>query len=384
VTYRVVYLGHVARLSGAEIALSRLLPELQERVDVHVILGEDGPLVDRLREDGISVEVISMPVAVRDMRKGALHPGAFDLKSLGASGFYVRKLWLRLRELRPDLIHTNSLKAAIYGGAAGRLARIPVVWHIRDRIASDYLPEAAVRAVRLAARVLPNTVVANSHCTLDTLPRLRRGVVVPDSVDSKSVRVASTPTGITGRPFRVGMLGRLSPWKGQQIFLDAFANAFPDGDSEGWIVGSAMFGEDDYVAFLHERTRHLGIGDRVTFRGFQEDIWTELAEIDALVHCSLTPEPFGQVVIEGMAAGVPVIASGAGGPAEIVTQNVDGILVPPGDVAALAAAMRKLHDCPAVRHDLATAGRATAIRYSPERTAYELLAVYESIVSRRR
>ena len=75
---------------------------------------------------------------------------------------YVRTLRRRLRELRPDLIHTNSLKAALYGGVAGRLAGIPVIWHIRDRIAPDYLPTACRRMVRVGARVPSECVIANS------------------------------------------------------------------------------------------------------------------------------------------------------------------------------------------------------------------------------
>ena len=99
-----------------------------------------------------------------------------------------------------------------------------------------------------------------------------------------------------------------------------------------------------------------GSVDRVVFRGFREDVWAELSQIHLLVHCSLIPEPFGQVVVEGMAAGVPVIAADAGGPAEIITHNVDGILTAPGDVAALAAAMRRIRDDASLRQALVSGG----------------------------
>src|SRR5205085_1347957 len=100
-----------------------------------------------------------------------------------------------------DLVHTNTLKAAVYGGLAGRLARVPVVWHVRDRIAPDYLPGAAVRFVHLASAVLPTTVIANSQTTLDTLPRLRRGRVsgaaVPDSVEPRPFHERHGRDGLT-------------------------------------------------------------------------------------------------------------------------------------------------------------------------------------------
>jgi glycosyltransferase involved in cell wall biosynthesis len=378
-TIRVVYLDHVARLSGGEIALARALPALLNLVDPHVILGEDGPLVQRLRDRSISVEVMPIPAAARDVRKDTVRPGALRLRSLAASAKYVLRLRKRLRELRPDLVHTNSLKSALYGGVAGRLAGVPVIWHIRDRIAPDYLPKAAVRLVRIASRILPTAVIANSFSTLQTLPELRRGVVVANTVVYDSIGETAPSAQNADHPFRVATVGRLAPWKGQNIFLDAFALAFPAGDSEAWIIGSAMFGEHDYATSLHAQAERLGISERIVFRGFQENVWAELAQIDTLVHCSVTPEPFGQVIIEGMAAGVPVIAADAGGPAEIITHDIDGLLTSPGDVEALAAALRRIHIDPLLRRRLVAGGLIIAAGYSPGRTADELVAVYTSI-----
>ncbi len=378
--YRVVYVDHVARSSGGEVALVRALSALGSRVDAHVILGEHGPLVDRLREVGASVEVLPMPVAAREVRKDSVRPGTLGLKAVAASLHYVWTLRRRLRELQPDVVHTNSLKAAFYGGVAGKLAGIPVIWHIRDRVAPDYLPTAAVRMVRLGSRIVPDAVIANSHATLRTLPDPRRGVVTNTVVYDPIRRAA--PVALTREgPFRVGILGRLAPWKGQDVFLEAFARAFPDDDSEAWIVGAAMFGEDGYADALNAQARRLGISDRVVFRGFREDIWAELSQIHLLVHCSLIPEPFGQVVVEGMAAGVPVIAADAGGPAEIITHNVDGILTAPGNVGALAAAMMRIRDDASLRQALVSGGFARVERYSPENTARSLLAVYEAVIA---
>jgi glycosyltransferase involved in cell wall biosynthesis len=384
VRYRVLYIDHVAKLSGAEIALSRLLPELQSDVDLHVILGEDGPLVERLSADGISVEILPMPSAARDLRKDRIKPGSVGASSIVATGDYIWRLRKRIRSLRPEVVHTNSLKAALSGGLAARLAGIPVVWHIRDRIASDYLPVTAVRSIRLASRLLPSAIVANSRSTLETLPAHRRSAVVADSVDVAPASVTDGAPLRADRPYRVGMVGRLAPWKGQNIFLEAFSRAFPSGRSEAWIVGSAMFGEDGYAGRLRDLTGRLGLEDRVVFRGFRDDVWGELAQFDTLVHCSLTPEPFGQVIIEGMSAGIPVIAADAGGPAEIITNGVDGLLTPPGDIEALAQAMRTVHDDPALRRALSTDGQKTALQYSPQRAAAQILAVYRSVKDRHR
>jgi glycosyltransferase involved in cell wall biosynthesis len=352
-----------------------------------VILGEDGPLVARLREAGASVEVLPMDPRLRDVRKDTVRPGAGQLVSMARMLRYVWILRRRLRQLHPDIVHTNSLKAAIYGGLAGRLARIPVVWHVRDRIADDYLPRPAVMAVRLLARVLPTAVVANSQATLATVPTARGGAViynpvVPDivtpvgSVESRRAAHIERQIGI------VGVIGRLAEWKGQHVFLEAFAKAFADEPRmRARLIGSAMFGEEAYEARLHRQVQDLGIADRVDFRGFREDVAAEIDELDILVHCSVTPEPFGQVVIEGMAAGMPVIAAGAGGPAEIINDGVDGVLTPPGDADALAEAMRELAYDRESRNRLGDSAAVSARRFSPEKAADGLFSVYQSVLS---
>jgi len=378
----VVFVDHVARLSGGEIALLRLLPALSAHVDVNVVLGEEGPLVTRLQELGVDTEVMPLASRVRDVRKELVRPGRLDPAALARLPPYVVRLSRRFRALDADLVHTNSLKAALYAGAAARIARIPAVWHVRDRIATDYLPRSAVVLVRTASRIIPSAVVANSKATLDTLPLLRRSrvlynPVVPDAVEEpprRIRRVAAEPA--------VGVIGRLAPWKGQHVFLEGFAEAFRGTSVRGRIIGCAMFGEDAYAASLHRQAAQLGIADQIDFRGFRDDIWAELNDLDILVHCSVSPEPFGQVVLEGMAAGVPVIASAAGGPAELVTAGVDGILTTPGDSGELAAAMRRLHDDPDLRAKLAEAAQERSREFTPERTARQLLSVYREVVRR--
>ena len=379
---RVVVIDHVARLSGGEIALLRLLPALVRHVDVHVVLGEDGPLVERLIARGIETEVIPLAPRLRDVRRETVRPTRLDPRAIVNVPVSVLRLSRRLRALDADLVHTNSLKAAFYGGLAARLAGVPAMWHVRDRIASDYLPRAAVVLVRVAARFLPAAVVANSRATLETLPALRSASVlynpiVPDAVEP--LTAIERPK--TGKP-TIGVVGRLAPWKGQDVFLDAFAQAFRGANVRARIIGSALFGEDAYAESLRRQAEQLGIAGQVEFRGFREDVWAELRELEVLVHCSVRPEPFGQVVLEGMAAGVPVIAAAAGGPAELITDGVDGVLTTPGDSAALAAAMRRLIDDPDLREQLAAAGRRRSGDFTPERTAARLLDVYRLLVSR--
>ncbi len=380
---RVVFLDHTAQLSGGELALSHLLPALG--VDAHVILAEPGPLLDLLDEAGISAEVLPLDETARNVPRTAVRGGGIPFGSAIATASYTVRLARRLRALHPDVVHTNSLKSCLYGGLAARLVGIPVVWHIRDRIAPDYMPMAAVRLVRAAARHIPTAIIANSATTAATLASLASSLTVipiPSPVPQSPRSMDPARPVDDRRPIRIGMVGRLAPWKGQEIFLRAFARAFPSGDEYATIVGSALFGEDEYAARLPELARELGIASRVEWRGFREDVWTELARLDILVHASVVPEPFGQVVVEGMAARLPVIASGAGGPAEIITDGRDGVLTPPGDVEALARAMQRLASDPVLRARLGAAGQQRARHYAPDRIAAEVMGVYARIVSK--
>lgn len=375
---RVVFLDHCARLSGGELALLRIIEALD--VDAHVILGEDGPLVQRLHLAGISVEVLPLGEAARELRKDDVRVGGTGLLAPLRTATYVPLLAWRLRRLRPDLVHTNTLKSGVYGSLAARLAGLPVVWHLHDRLSSDYLPGQAARAVRGAIRTLPTALVANSAASLATVGGTPHGgaTIVPNPVSPPRDERRIAPDVRV-----VGIVGRLAPWKGQHVFLEAFAKAFPNGNVTAAIVGAPLFGsaEEEYADNLRRSAHRLGIFERVDFRGFRPNIDAELARLDMLVHASVTPEPFGQVIVEAMAAGVPVIAAAGGGAAEIATHGVDALLHRPGDVEGLADAMRRLGADESLRRELAAAARRRANDYRPEAVATTLSAVYEAVRS---
>ncbi len=145
-----------------------------------------------------------------------------------------------------------------------------------------------------------------------------------------------------------------------------------------------MFGEEDFERELDALAGELGLAGRVEFRGFREDIWRELGALDVLVHASLIPEPFGQVVLEGMAAGLPVLAPDAGGPAEVIDDGTTGTLFARGDATALAAAMRALAADPDRRRHLGEAAREAAAGYRPQALARRFEDAYAQVLRARR
>lgn len=358
---RVLFIDHTARLGGGEIALINLLGELARgsEVEPRAVVFEDGAMVGRLRDRGVEVAVLPLGDRLRTAKKDGV--GLASLMKLpGAVGF-VRRLARFIREADVDLVYCNSLKADVLGGLAARRAKVPCVWHVRDRVMPDYLPAKVVPVFRRLCRWVPRGVAANSEHTRETLrlpaSKLQRvvysGVVPPADVVTES-----------DAPPVIGIVGRLAPWKGQHVFLDAAAKvraAWPDARFR--LIGSALFGEDAYERELIFRAAQPDLAGSVTFAGFEDDIFAALAKLNLVVHASTTPEPFGQVVVEAMAAQRAVVATDAGGVRETVLDGETGLLVPPRDADAMAKAMLRLLNDASERKAMAIAGRERALSH---------------------
>ena len=396
----ILYADHTAKLGGGEIALLNLVMALdQTKYRPLVVLAEDGPLVGKLRAAGIETEILPLDSALRETRKETLGAGSLlklgQIKTLLA---YSRRLARFAKAHKVSLIHTNSLKSDIYGGVAGRLAGIPVLWHVRDSINADYLPGAAASGFRVLSRLLPQVVVANSHSTLRQLwpKRKKSGAVVYSGVPMEVVHdgyvekdiVSSLPddSGAWSRPPVIALIGRIAEWKGQHVFLRAAAAArrrYPD--ARYWIVGAPLFGEHEYERSLHEMTEQLGMTDCVEFLGFRDDVAGLMPQIDIVVHASTLGEPFGQVVIEGMAAGKPLIATDGGALPEIVIPGETGYLVAMGSAEEMALALERLLADPIQARAMGQAGRLRVERlFTIRHTARKMEAIYDALFARRR
>ena len=269
-----------------------------------------------------------------------------------------------------------------------------------------YLPPQVAAAFRGLSRILPTAVVANSDSTLRTLhPRagqltaavysglppaggtdLRRQVI-HDGYDTELFGPKPPAPVVSAPPAHIApilaLVGRIAEWKGQHIFIQAAAlvrNQFPQARFQ--IIGAPLFGEYDYEKSLHQMVGDLGLGDHVSFLGFREDVPALLAQTDIVVHASTLGEPFGQVVIEGMAAGKPIIATDGGALPEIVLPNITGLLVPMGDAPAMAEAMRTLLADPARAAAMGTAGRERVReRFTIAHTARKIEGFYQRLLN---
>ncbi len=304
----VLFVDHTAQLGGGEIALRNLVDALDaDRVKAIVLLCATGPLVEQLRKSNHAVHVLPLSPRISQTRKESVGwKSLFKIGEIVTSILFLLKLARLIRKLEVDVVHTNSLKSHVLAGIAARLAGVPLIWHLRDRIAPDYLPRPAVQFVRFLSRILPHFIIANSQATLDTISPL-------DSHDSSAQRfrvihdgcvlpVKREQPSLGGSPC-IGMVGRISPWKGQHVFIKAAAivrDLFPKTIFE--IIGAPLFSETAYEQELRALASKLQLERSLRFTGFINDIGSAFERLRIVVHASIIGEPFGQVIIEGMAA----------------------------------------------------------------------------------
>jgi len=357
----------------------------RSRFEPIVLLFEPGPLEQELRPYA-RVILMPLPSALIRSRRAEVQIGLSTLSSILTFLPFLARLAKTIKSVNPDLVHTNSLKADVLAGFAARLIGVPVIWHVRDRIDTDYLPGFAVSLIRLLSRCLPTLVIANSASTLATLPAQlkKRSQVISSGLDlapfaasgQNSERLSEAIE--AGREIRIGLVGRICRWKGQHIFIEAaeiVRRIYPN--ARFLIIGAPLFGEDAYQKELETLVieRHLETG--VEFLGFRKNMPETMANLHLVAHTSIIPEPFGQVIIQGMAAGKPVIATEGGGPSEIIQNTKTGRLIRRADSGSLAAAIIETLDSPNVAETMAFAAQEEALtKYGIGITAPQIERAY--------
>jgi glycosyltransferase involved in cell wall biosynthesis len=380
---RITYVDHTAMLGGAELSLCSLVAAL-DRARWHptAILWEPGPLRTRLESLDVAVTVTGMSSALRSLRRSQV-AGPKQLNPQLTVAL-IRQLALVSRELRKSraaLVHTNSLKACVLGGLAGRLLGIPVVWQVHSVVSAQKMRPRAVRALRSLAGWLPDHIICNSQATALSFTNSSKVTVVPCGVPSVVPRPHGTRTNCSPR---IGMVARFSHEKGQHILIDVAELLARHSTGIDWVfAGTAMFGEDGYERDIRSRAKRGPLANRIHFMGFVEDVPSLMRYLDIVVHPSVEPEGLGQTVIEAMMAGKPVVVSAAGGSAELVEDGVTGRLVPPDDAVALAAAIGDLLAHPAQAAEMGRRAREVALeRYDIRKTTRAIEDVYERVLGR--
>ena len=370
----VTYLDHTAKRSGGELALVKLISAITassgDAYFPHVVLFEHGDFEAELRRRGISYEVFELPARTQGVARDELLRS--PLTGLYDTARFSWKLSRHLRRQRPDIVHANSLKAIAIGVIVSIWSPWRLLTHVRDIWIPPYLSEAVGRAMRLLTARRSDVIVANSALTGRAAGS--RSLVLASPIDEPFFRVTPAQPGST---LRLAVIGRLAPWKGQDLVLDAL-ELVTDLDLHVSFVGSALFGEDSYAEELVRRASVYG--SRVTFLSAVDDVPSVLASLDATLLSSCSPEPFGNVVVESLAAGRPVIVPHFGGLVEFIEDGVNGLYYEPNSAASLADAIRRFAANGAERETKAERGRETAQRFAAPRVAEMAQRIYESVL----
>jgi glycosyltransferase involved in cell wall biosynthesis len=292
----------------------------------------------------------------------------------------------RLRRDRIQIVHSYGFYSNVFALPAARLAGVPVVLaSIRD--IGDPL-SARQRLVQRFVCHAAHCIIANAEAVRSRLVEqgyraekiavIRNGVVLPPkpAPDGRVRRELQVPA---GAPL-VGVISRLNPLKGIEYFLDAAARLSTRfGDARFVIVGDGI--DPPYRESLERRARTLGLARRVIFTGFRLDMESLLAELDVSVLPSLS-EGLSNVLLESMAAGIPVVATRVGGNPEVVADGVTGFLVPTRDSGALVDAVARLLENRALAAAFGEAGRKRAEReFSVSRLVAETENLYRRLLA---
>ncbi|WP_438853493.1 glycosyltransferase family 4 protein [Agromyces sp. M3QZ16-3] len=377
---RVLHLDHTGASGGAELALIRML---QARPDWSAVLQtpplDSGPDVWDAMPPRVPRRAVGLPQPAGASSGGALAAVGFGAR-LAVQAIAVRT---SAAFRSADLVDANTARAAAYGALAARLARTPFVVHLRDLVEPDALGGAGHAIMTRVVLPRADGVIANSHSTLASARRFLRPNAVAEVVPSASgLTVGAALLVSADAPLRtVGMLARIDPWKGQAELLEAFAHAFAGRDIRLQFAGGAPFGHEGYLEEVRRRADELGVGAQVDVLGHVDDVSRLLDSWDVAVQYSTRPEPLGQNVLQYLAAGRVVVAADEGGPTEWVVDLENGLLVPPRDVGALAAAFTRLDEDAALRARLSGAAAATPGLLDDLAVAQAHLEVYERVLA---
>ena len=380
-------------LGGAERSLLELLQGLRSKPNFGfypwVILPKsEGPLVDVLIKEKIPFDVVPMPDRILSVSRGApLRSIFWFFASMTSVPGYFHALIKVLRQKKPDLIHTNAIKCHIIAVFLKIWVGVPVLWHLRDILRSGI----ALTMMRILCRFHGVYLVANSAASALPFNGLGKKVhVIHNGISlskyiSKPNRFFNRMAGISDDIQIVGILGVLARWKGHFEFIQ-MAKKLIESDSSACfvIIGDAIYdtlGDDGYKEELVREVRRLGLEKRIIFSGFQEDSVRALNGLDVLVHASIQPEPFGRVVIEAMACGVPVVCSAAGGVLEIVKEGENGFLFVPGCIEEMVTKVQSLLGSIELRQRLSAHGQASVKSlFTLERHVEQVVEIYRLIL----
>ncbi len=372
---RVLFVDHVDRVQGgAELNILELLTRspFPREWRVACACPDTSPLYRSLKAAGIECLDYRIPAALSEAR---FVDRTFPLKRLfqwpGAMREARWQLHTLIGQFKPDVLVTCTNKDHFVAGAACELVKLPHVWWVNDALTGDFFSWPTRQVFRWQAREATRLIAVSDYCKkalADLGVPVEKTVTIHNGIPPLTVDVNRSGTlreffSIPSAELLFGTAGRFTPWKGQELFLELARRWVADNRPGHFIlIGRAFNEEQAFEDRLKQFAARHKLEERVHFVAYQSNLPVVLMELDAFLHTSLRPEPFGRVLLEAMIAQVAVLAAAAGGVPEIIDNGENGLLAQPGDVQDYFNQLDRLAGSEAERHRLAAAGRETALR----------------------
>jgi len=345
---KILFFSHSSKLSGGERSLLDIFRNINRSTyDPTLVTPIDGPLVEVAGSLDIPWVQLDVSNELLKRRRRNIRPfSRVFFRDAVTTTVAAAKLDRIIRESDIDLVHSNSMKAHFISAIAAHRSGTPLISHVRDiledrnaRVITDlFLGTFADRIIAVSEAVAEQFKIAAPRVKL-----VYNGINVEElsaDVAACNRKAALKSLGLPTAAKTVVNIGQLSRWKGQSIFIRAAKEILKRvPDTHFLIVGGPIFGETDYVKFLEQLASDLGMKERVHFVGEREGVVEVLTVADLLLHTPIKPEPFGRVIVEAMAADVPVVATRCGGIPEIIEDGGSGVLVETNNVMAAANAV---------------------------------------------
>lgn len=331
-----------------------------------VVLSAAGPLVDELEMRQVKIIYLKLGI----LRRKYMHPAGMinRIRSLYKAIQALKKI---IRKERIDLVYSNTT-AVLAGAFAAKKMRVRHIWHVHEiiekpvflfRFLSYLLRHYSEKVIVVSGavkkhwgRYVPEEKLVLIYNGIDYTPYLNTQAATAAPSTARESQPEQNQPNETGRGIVIGMIGRVHAWKGQDYFLKIageLIRQFPE--LQFVMVGDAFPGNEYLYEELEQLKTTLQLTHAVTDLGYRTDIPQLLRNFDIFVSPSTSPDPFPTVVLEAMAGGRAIVATAHGGVTEMITQQVEGILIPWDDAGAAAAMMAPLISDAALRHRLGSA-----------------------------
>lgn len=363
----ILFIHQSAELYGSDKTLLLLLKYLDKaKFYPVVILPNDGPLKNELEKVNIEVHIAPVLKLYRKM---------FSPKNLITFFSDIKKGVTISNELHKkyhfDIVYSNTL-AVLLGLFFVRKTKIKHIWHVHEIIESPSVFKKAfmkILSLKTTSSIIYNSIATKTFWETNHAIR-KKGVVVWNGVENNDLSISDNEIdnlrkqlfNTTQNKIIIGLVGRISRWKGQQILLDSFEEISKTYQNIKLVyIGSPPPNQEVFLEQLNLQIAEKKLSDKVTILSFRKDISTIWHCIDVAVVPSTEPEPFGLVAIEAMFAKKPVIGSNHGGLTEIIINNETGFLVEPNNQKQLSEALNELIKNQELREQFGNAGYQRAV-----------------------